>query len=102
MAVDASSPTSDWGKAITKDGDESCSDVDFDNMRMIDEGLTQLDERLERGSRTITIPIDRDLLVNTEEVVPALDPLYSDVEGKILKEINDSASQKVLSPLLSG
>lgn len=36
------------------------------------------------------IPMDRDLLVDTEKVVPALGPFYSDVKGKTLKEIADS------------
>lgn len=66
---------------------------------MIDEGLTQIEVRLEGGSRTITILMDRNLLVNTKEVIPALCPLYSDVEGKTLKEINYSAPSKSIASL---
>lgn len=34
------------------------SDIDIDKLIMIDEGLTQLEVRLEEGSRTIAIPMD--------------------------------------------
>lgn len=53
---------------------------------MIEEGFTQLEVRLEGSTRNIVIPIDRDLLVNTEEVIPTLGPLCSEIEGKTLKE----------------
>lgn len=45
--------------------------------------------RLEVGSRTITIPMDRNLLVNTEKVILALGPLYSEIDGTTLEKIND-------------
>ncbi|XP_070042835.1 spindle pole body component 110-like [Nicotiana tomentosiformis] len=57
------------GKNIAEKGDESGSDVDVDDLRMMEEGLTQLERRLEGSTRTIAIPMDRDLLVNIEEGV---------------------------------
>lgn len=57
VAMDVSSPTGDRGKTVAEDGDESGFDIDLNDLRMIDEGLTQLEVRLEGGSRTITIPI---------------------------------------------
>lgn len=44
--------------------------------------------------RTITIPMDCDLLRNTKEVVLSLGPLYSDTKGVTLSEINDSTLSK--------
>nr|XP_033517600.1 uncharacterized protein LOC117281865 [Nicotiana tomentosiformis] len=98
-AMNISSPTGDRGKTVAEDGDESGSNIDLYYLIMIDEGLTQHEVRLEGGSRTITIPMDRDLLVNTEEVVPSLGPLYSDIEGETLKEINDSTLLKSIADL---
>lgn len=71
-SVDSSFPVNERGKSIAEEGDESGSDVDVDDLRMMEEGLTQLEVRFEGSTRTIAIPMDRDLLVNTEEVVPAL------------------------------
>nr|XP_016488292.1 PREDICTED: uncharacterized protein LOC107808297 [Nicotiana tabacum] len=68
--------------------------MDPDDLRMIDEGLTQIEVMIKGGSRTITIPTDRDLLRNTEEVLPALGSLCSDAEGVTLKEITDSTLSK--------
>lgn len=98
-AMNVSSPTGDRGKTVAEDGDESGSNIDLYYLIMIDEGLTQHEVRLEGGSRTITIPMDRDLLVSTEEVVPSLGPLYSDIEGETLKEINDSTLLKSITDL---
>lgn len=98
--MEVSSPTGDRGKTIAEDGDESGSDVYLDDLRMIDVGLTHLEVILEGGLRTITIPMDHDLLVKTEEVVPGLGPLCSDVEGKTLKEIDDSALSKSIVGLV--
>lgn len=54
---------------------------------MIDEGITQIEVRMNGGSKTITIPIDRDVLRNTIEVVPALGPLCPDAARMTLKEL---------------
>jgi len=83
-------PANEWGKGIIMDGDESGSDVDADDLRMMEEGLTQLKIRLEGSTRTITIHMDHDLLKNTEDVVPALGPRCLDIEGKTLKEIDNA------------
>lgn len=63
--MDVSSSADDKGKVIAEDYVRSDPDMDLDELRMIDEGLTQLEVRMDGGSRTI-IPMDRD----TEEVVP--------------------------------
>lgn len=34
--------------------------------------------------------MDRNLLVNTEEIVPSLGPLYFEIEGTTLGTMNDS------------
>lgn len=65
---------------------------------MIDDEFTQFEVRLEGGLRTITIPMDPDLLMDTEEVVPTLGPLCSDIECKTLKKIIYSAlSRSIVS-----
>lgn len=61
---------------------------------MIVEGHIQIEVRMEGGSRAITIPMDRDLLRNTEEVVLILGPHCSDAEGMTVKEINGSTLPK--------
>ncbi|XP_009758785.1 uncharacterized protein [Nicotiana sylvestris] len=77
------------GKGVADEGDESGLDVDVDDLKMMEEGFTQLEIRLEGSTRTIVIPMDRDLLKNTEDVVSSLGPLCSDIEGKTLKELDD-------------
>lgn len=94
-----SSPFDDREKFIAEEDDETSSDMDLDDLRMIDEGLTQLEVRMDGGSRTITIPMDRDLLRNTEEVVLALGPLCSDAEGETLKKITDNTLSKNIAGL---
>lgn len=50
-----------------------------------------MEVRLEGSSRTITILMDHDLLVNMEDVVPSLGPLCSNAEGRTLATFNDPA-----------
>lgn len=57
---------------------------------MIDEGLTQLEVRMKGGSRTITIVMDYNLLVNTKQIIHSLVPLSFEVEGTTLKDMNDN------------
>lgn len=47
--IDVSSPASDRGKAIAKEVVGSDSDMDLDELRMIDEGITPLGVRMEGG-----------------------------------------------------
>nr|XP_016508451.1 PREDICTED: uncharacterized protein LOC107826028 [Nicotiana tabacum] len=86
---DTSSPADGRGKGVAKDGYETDSEVDVTDLRMMKEGFTQLEVRLEGSTRTIVIPMDRDLLINTENVFPSLGPLCSDVEGETLRELDD-------------
>lgn len=58
---------------------------------MLSEGFTRVEVGLKGSTRTIVVPIDRDLLVNTEDVVPSLGPLCSDMEGKTLETLKDVA-----------
>lgn len=43
--------------------------------------------------------MDRDLLKNTENVVPSLDPLCSDIESENLKELDDVTLLKSITGL---
>ncbi|XP_009764559.1 uncharacterized protein [Nicotiana sylvestris] len=57
---------------------------------MFDEGFTRVEVRTERSTRTIVIPLDFDLLVNTESVVPSLVPLCSSTENMTLRTFKDA------------
>ncbi|XP_070035981.1 golgin candidate 1-like [Nicotiana tomentosiformis] len=98
-ATYTSLPANERGNDIAEEGDKSGSNIDADDLRMMEEGLTQLEIRLEGPTRTIAIPMDRDLLKNTEDVVHALDPLCFEIEGKTLKEINDGALSRSIASL---
>lgn len=45
-AMDTSLPTDDRGTSVSEESDKSGSDVDLDDLRMIDEGINQLEVRL--------------------------------------------------------
>lgn len=55
-AEDPSSRIDTKGKRIAKEGSETGSDMDAEEVRMIGEGLTRLEVRLESTTRTIAIP----------------------------------------------
>lgn len=59
----------------------------------------RLKVRLEGSTRTILIPMDQDFLVNTENVVPSLGLLYSDVESKTLENLNDATLSRSIAGL---
>ena len=63
------------GKSVAEEGYEMGSDMDAEEVRMMGEGLTRLEVRLEGTTRTIAIPMGRDLLVDIEDMVPSLGPL---------------------------
>lgn len=48
-----------------------------------------MEVRLDGSTRTIVVPMDHDLLVNMEDVVPSLGPLCSNMEGTTLATSND-------------
>ena len=48
---------------------------------------------------SIEIPMDCDLLKNTENVVPALGPICSEVEVETLKELDDVTLSKSIASL---
>lgn len=37
------------------------------------------------------VPMDRDILVNTEDVVPSLGPLCSDMDGRTFEKLDNAA-----------
>lgn len=78
------------GKGVTVDGYESGSNVDPEEERIIDEGFTRVEVRIKGSTRTIVIPLDCDLLTNTESVVPSLVPLYSGAENRTLRTFKDA------------
>lgn len=69
---------------MAEDGYEMGLDLDVAELRIMEEGFTQLKVRLEGYTGTIAIPMDCDLLKNTENMVPSLGHLCSDVEGETL------------------
>lgn len=72
LAMDVSSADEDKGKDAINEGDKSSSDMDLEDLRLIDEG-THLDRGEDGGRlRTIMIPMNFDLLKNTKEVVSSL------------------------------
>lgn len=80
-------------------GDESDSDLDPLDHEMIDSGKTQIEVRVEGGSRTITILVSHDLLKNTEDVVQAFGPFCSDAEHRTLEELSDGTLSKSIAGL---
>lgn len=78
-------------KGVVEDGYETGSDLDTDEVHIMSEGFTRVEVRLEGSMRTIAIPMDRDLLVNTENMVPFLSPLCYDIEGRTFEGLDDVA-----------
>lgn len=91
LADGPSSPVDMRGKCIAEEGYEMGFDLDTEGIRMVGEGFTRIEVRLEGSMRTIAIPMDQDLLMNTENVVPSLGPHYSNSEGKTLEKLDDAA-----------
>lgn len=51
----------DKGKGPVEQDNKSGSDLDPEDLKIIDSRTTQVEIRIEGGSRTITIPMNRDL-----------------------------------------
>lgn len=88
---DVPSSTEGRDKGAAEDKYKTGSDIDVEEVRMLSEGFMWVEVRLEGASRTIMVPMDRDLLVNTEDVLPSLGPHCSDVEGRTLEKLDDDA-----------
>lgn len=73
------------------DGYVTDSDINPEEVQIFTEGFTRVEVRLEGTIRTIVIPLDRDLLMNTENVVPSLGPLCSNARGRTLQMFDDVA-----------
>lgn len=89
--VGVPSSAEERAKGIVEDGYEIDFDIDPEEVRRFNERFTRVEVRLEGFSHTIVIPIDRDLLVNTEDAVPSLGPLCSNTEDRTLATFNDAA-----------
>lgn len=81
-------------KDVVKDSYEIGFDIDPEEVRKYNEGFTLVEMRLDGSSRTIEIPIYHDLLINTEDVVPFLGPLCSNIEGTALATFNDATYRR--------
>lgn len=92
-------PANEKGKGVTEERYETGSDVDACDLQMMEERFTQLEISLELSTRTIAIPMDLDLLKNTEKVVPSFSPLCSEIEGKNLKELDDATRLRSIAGL---
>lgn len=66
-------------------------DIDPEEVWIFNEGFTWVEVRTEGTTYNIVIPLDRDLLVNTESVVPSLGPLCSNAEYRTLRTLDDAA-----------
>lgn len=66
---------------------------------MMGEEFTRLEVRLEGCTQTIAVPMDRDLFVDTENVVPSLGPLCSDVESKTLEKMDNATLSRSIAGL---
>lgn len=75
------------------------SDMDIDEVRMMSGGFTRVEVRLQGYTRTIMIPMDQDLSLNTVNVVHSLDPFCSDVEGRTLEELDDATLSRRIGSL---
>lgn len=84
---------------IAEDSYETSSDIDVEEVRMIGQGFTHLEVRLEGSTRTIVVHVDRELLVDTENVVPSLGPLCSDIEHKTLEKLDDATMSRSIADL---
>lgn len=88
--VDVPSSTEEGERGVTVYDFESSSDIDPDEEKMFDEGLTRVEVKTDRSSRSIVIHLDCSLLTYTESVVPSLVPLCSSAENKTLQSIKDA------------
>lgn len=80
-------------------GDEFDSDLDPEDNEMIDSGTTQVEVRVEGGSRTITLLGNHDFLKDNKVVIYAFDSFCSNAEHKTLREFNDITFSKSIAGL---
>lgn len=92
-------PVEQCDERVESIGDESHSEFDPEEREMIDSGTTQIEVRVEGGSRTIMIPVYHDLLKNTEVVIQAFSPFCFDVEHHIPEELSDNTLSKSIFDL---
>lgn len=80
-------------------GDESDSDLDPEDLEIINSGTTQVKDRVEGGSRTIMIPVNHDILKDTKDVILSFGSFCSDTEHKTLGKLNDNILSKSIGSL---
>lgn len=88
--VNIPSSTEESERGVIIDDFESGSDVDPEEEKMFDGGLTRVEVRTNGSSHSIVIPLDCNLLTNTESMVPSLVPLCSGAENKTLQSFKDA------------
>lgn len=66
------------------------SNVDPEEARIFDKGITCVEVTMDESSRLIVIPLDCDLLEDTVIMVPSFSPLCSVTENMYLQHLQDS------------
>lgn len=99
-----SSSTEGKRKIVVVDDDGSGSDIDPEEVQTFDEGFIWVEVRIERSTQNIIIPLDYNLLTNSESMVPSLIPLYAGAKNRTLQIFKDddlSLCIFVMSPRVS-
>ncbi|XP_070013422.1 uncharacterized protein [Nicotiana sylvestris] len=76
--------------AVPARDDDSGSDIDPEEVRAFLERNTHVEIRTEGPNRYIVIPVDYDLLANSERAVPAFAPLCTASENTALQAMNNT------------
>lgn len=77
-------------KRVVVDDYKFGSDLDPEEVRIFDKGLTRVEVRTDCSSRSIIIPLDYDLLEDMVSMVPSFTPLCSAAENRTLQALKDS------------
>nr|XP_009768864.1 PREDICTED: uncharacterized protein LOC104219823 isoform X2 [Nicotiana sylvestris] len=79
---------------VEHDGDDSGSDLDPEDLALIDSRTTQSEVRVEGGSRTIMIPVNHNMLKDNKDVVNVLGPFSYEAEHETLWGLRDRTLSK--------
>lgn len=85
-----SSSTNRKGMTVVVDDDGSSSNIDPEEVRTFNEGFTRVEVITKGSTQNIVIPLDYNLLTNSESVVPALIPLCTGAENRNLHTFKDA------------
>ncbi|XP_016507394.1 uncharacterized protein LOC107825072 [Nicotiana tabacum] len=86
----ASSSAAERGKGVVVDDYESESDLDPDDVRMFEEGLTHSVVNAGGLARILRIPFGVNLLAEGEDLVPQFSLLCSEAENESLRSVPDA------------